>query len=351
MHRLAVRAGPAFPADQVSDRGLRWVPDAPAPPLTGTGRSGAAPTYDPTGRHAGAEGPAGAGGEAGARSGSARPRERAGARRLTRPATGERLREALADRLPLTLRDGVLRCSTRAVVVLALLGALGLGLGVLHVWRAQPVGEAAPPPEVLASGEPVPGSVTPDTPNTPGTPGTPPEVAPSPAPQAGDGSSTPTVVVVHMAGQVQQPGIVSVPAGSRVADAVAAAGGLSPAADALRLNLARPVTDGEQVLVLAEGEQAPAGWVGAGSEVLAAPATPAPGGGTGGEAAATGGPVDLNSATLADLETLPGVGPVLAQRILDWREANGRFSSIEELREVGGIGEKRFGELATRVGV
>lgn len=234
------------------------------------------------------------------------------------------------------------------MVVLALLGALGLGLGVLHVWRAQPVGEAAPPPEVLVSGEPVPGSATPDTPDTPGTPDTAPGGAPPPAPQAGDGPSTPTVVVVHMAGQVQQPGIVSVPAGSRVADAVAAAGGLSPAADALRLNLARPVTDGEQVLVLAEGEQAPAGWVGVGSEVLA---TPAPGGGTGGEAAATGGPVDLNTATLADLETLPGVGPVLAQRILDWREANGRFSSIEELREVGGIGEKRFGELATRVGV
>jgi competence protein ComEA len=100
------------------------------------------------------------------------------------------------------------------------------------------------------------------------------------------------------------------------------------------LNLAAPLTDGEQV-VLDPGEAA----------------APAAGSGGAGSGAATGGVVDLNRATLADLDGLPGVGPVLAQRILDWREEHGRFSSVEELQEVPGIGPSTYADLKDRVRV
>jgi competence protein ComEA len=147
---------------------------------------------------------------------------------------------------------------------------------------------------------------------------------------------------VHVAGRVLRPGVVHLPAGARVIDAVAAVGGVTAGADAARINLARPLADGEQVLVLAEGEPAPA--LGPGSVGPPAGA---------GAPASVGGPalVDLNTATLADLDTLPGVGPVLAQRILDWRRTNGRFTSVDELREITGVGEKRLADLRGKVTV
>jgi competence protein ComEA len=140
---------------------------------------------------------------------------------------------------------------------------------------------------------------------------------------------------------VARPGVVELPAGSRVTDAVAAAGGAVRGADLAAVNLARAVVDGEQVRVPAVGE-APAA-PGAGPGV---PATPDPGG-----VAEGGGTVDLNAATLEQLESLPGVGPVLAQRILDWRTENGRFSSVDELNEVSGIGEAKFAEIAPKARV
>lgn len=156
---------------------------------------------------------------------------------------------------------------------------------------------------------------------------------------AGDpGGAAPTVLVVHVAGAVLEPGVVELAPGSRVGEAVAAAGGLGPDADTGRINLARPVTDGERIWVPVPGEEEPelpGGGPQAGS------------GGTGGAdgGADTGAVVDLNTADQAALETLPGVGPVTAQRILAWREENGRFSSAEELLEVSGIGERTLEQL------
>jgi competence protein ComEA len=152
------------------------------------------------------------------------------------------------------------------------------------------------------------------------------------------------VVVVHVVGQVKRPGVRELPAGSRVAQAVAAAGGAKSGADLSRVNLARVLIDGEQVRIPSPGDPVdPRELTGPG----AAPG--AGGGGAGGAGAGSGGQVALNSADLAALDTLPGVGPVLAQRILDWRTQHGRFTSVDELGEVSGIGEKLLAQLTPLV--
>lgn len=137
-------------------------------------------------------------------------------------------------------------------------------------------------------------------------------------------------VTVHVAGAVQQPGLVRLAAGARVADALAAAGGPRPDAALDELNLARALTDGERILVPAMGET--------------------PGSvGEGGQAWSGDGRLDLNLATAADLEQLPGIGPVIASRILDWREEHGRFDDVGQLREISGIGERTFAALSELV--
>jgi competence protein ComEA len=148
---------------------------------------------------------------------------------------------------------------------------------------------------------------------------------------------------VHVVGQVRRPGLVRLAAGSRVADAIERAGGASPGADLSTLNLARMLVDGEQVRVPRPGE-VPLGVGPAGGQ-------PGPVGGAGGGSPGVGGPVNLNSADLAALDTLPGVGPVLAQRIIDWRTEHGRFTSVEELGEVSGIGDKLYAQIRPRVTV
>lgn len=151
------------------------------------------------------------------------------------------------------------------------------------------------------------------------------------------------MVLVHVVGEVASPGVVTLSAGSRVADAVAKAGGALPSADLERVNLARVVVDGEQVHLPAPGEPLLPGSGGvAGASGPAADA---------GSAGAAGAPVNLNTADVAALDTLPGVGPVLAQRIVQWRQEHGRFSSVDELNEVSGIGDKLFAQLRTRVTV
>lgn len=152
-----------------------------------------------------------------------------------------------------------------------------------------------------------------------------------------------SAVVVHVVGQVRRPGVLRLAAGSRVADALDAAGGPTPTADLARVNLARVLVDGEQVQVPAPGDPDPVG-VGV---VPAVPVAPARGvaAGDGGTAGTGTMLVPLNTADLATLETLPGVGPVLAQRIVDWRSQHGRFTSVEELGEVSGIGEKLLAQL------
>jgi competence protein ComEA len=142
-------------------------------------------------------------------------------------------------------------------------------------------------------------------------------------------------VTVHVVGAVARPGLVVVPAGSRVADAIESAGGATADAELGALNLARPVTDGEQVVVPRIGDAPPAGSDG----------------GTGDGAWRADGRLDLNAATASEFEELPGVGPVLAGRIVDWREQHGPFVEVGQLREVAGIGEKTFQSLSELVTV
>ncbi|WP_448638378.1 ComEA family DNA-binding protein [Geodermatophilus sp. URMC 63] len=154
----------------------------------------------------------------------------------------------------------------------------------------------------------------------------------TPSPTVGEAAEARATVVVSVVGLVVAPGLVTLPEGARVADAVAAAGGLLPEADPASVNLAALVTDGQQVAVGVPG-------------AAAAPASAAGGGG------AAAGPVDLNTATVADLDALPGIGPVLAQRIVDHRSAHGRFTSVEQLDDVPGIGPAIYAELAALVRV
>lgn len=213
-------------------------------------------------------------------------------------------RAALAERVPVGLRAAVLTPAPRAVAGLALVAGLGVLLGLGFVWFSRPVTETAPP--VRRS--------------------TPTPVAPV---------SAAARLVVHVVGAVRRPGLVELPAGARVSDAVAAAGGPARDADLSSVNLARRVADGEQLVVLAKGQAPPAGAAQAGA-----------GGGT-----TPGGVLDLNAATVEQLQDLPGVGPVLAQRIVDWRTEHGRFSSVDELREVSGIGDRKFADLRAKVRV
>src|SRR5829696_10230713 len=150
---------------------------------------------------------------------------------------------------------------------------------------------------------------------------------------------------VHVAGAVRRPGLYRVAADARAGAAVDAAGGVSRRADLRAINLAATVRDGQQVVVPARGEQPPA---------VAGPA----GGGSTSDGGAAGGStpggaarakVRLSTATLEQLDALDGIGPTLAQRILEWRDANGGFKSVDQLREVEGIGEKRFASLREAV--
>lgn len=140
---------------------------------------------------------------------------------------------------------------------------------------------------------------------------------------------------VHVAGAVRRPGVYQVPPGSRVAAAVEAAGGLGRRADPAGVNLAAPLQDGQQVVVAESG--------GAAADHTAGTT------GAAGAGSPAGGMISLSSATAEQLETLDGIGPALAARIIEYRDANGGFSSVEELQEVEGIGEKRFAALRDAV--
>jgi competence protein ComEA len=155
---------------------------------------------------------------------------------------------------------------------------------------------------------------------------TPPPIVPRPG--APSGSASGKRLVVDVVGAVRSAGLVRLPSGSRVADAVRAAGGLTARADPLLVNLAAPVADGEQVVVAARG-----GGAGAGAA--------ASGGGPGAPSA----PVDLNSATPEQLDALPGVGPVTAQKIVAYRQAHGPFTSVDGLDAIPGIGPARIADL------
>ncbi|PTA47034.1 ComEA family DNA-binding protein [Micromonospora sp. RP3T] len=216
----------------------------------------------------------------------------------------------LAARLP---GPGVFDPGRRGVRALAVVAAVVVLVAAVWAWRSRP------------SAEPV-RSVAPVTEASAGA------VTERAAPAGSSGQ-----VVVTVAGKVRRPGLVRLPAGARLADALTAAGGALPGIDVALLNPARKVTDGELILV---GVTAPPGQP--------APGPAAGGGAPGGPAA---GPVNLNTATLAQLDALPGVGPVLAQRILDHRDQHGGFRSVADLRQVDGIGDARYEQLKELVTV
>lgn len=151
-------------------------------------------------------------------------------------------------------------------------------------------------------------------------------------------SPAPTELVVHVAGAVARPGVLRLEVGARVIDAVDAAGGLTSEADGTRLNLAAPVVDGERVYVPATGEPMPA-------------AIGPSGGGGGGATGEAAGPLDLNAADVEALDGLPGIGPATAQAIVDHREQIGRFTSVDQLLDVRGIGPAKLEELRPLVRV
>lgn len=237
---------------------------------------------------------------------------------LTRPPAPRTLR----DRLPAPLAP--LSGPRLAGLALAAVGAV---LGVLLLWPRP----AAPDPELS-----LPRAST----------------TLSLAPVATTATSV-GPLVVDVVGEVRQPGVQRVPAGARIADVVDAAGGLTDRADRARVNFAAPVADGERVFVPAVGQPVPAVAVGAtpsGAGVAGAPG--AGGAGAGGAGAgAPAAPVDLNTATLAELDTLPGVGPTTAQAIIDHRTEHGPFTSVDQLLDVRGIGDAKLAELRDRVTV
>lgn len=164
-------------------------------------------------------------------------------------------------------------------------------------------------------------------------------------------NDTPTVteesaaVYVHVFGAVLEPGLYVLTDKARVVDAVAAAGGFAEGADQSAVNLARTVSDGEQIYVPVVGE-APEGGASVGGADGAGGAAGGAGAGAPGD-----GRVNLNTATEADLDTLPRIGPAMAQRILEWRDTNGRFTSVEDLLAVPGIGDKMLEALRELVTV
>lgn len=186
-----------------------------------------------------------------------------------------------------------------AVAIILLTGCLWAGYSVLQA-RSTPVAVAVP--TVMSSPGPTP--------------------TPTPS------------IQVHVIGAVKRPGVVSVPEGSRVADAIDAAGGLDAAADPGELNLAAVIADGSQIAI--GTQRKPRGEIHSTAS-------------EGVDSAA--GSINLNTATVAQLDTLPGVGPVTAQKIIDWREANKRFARVEELQEIDGIGPKSYAEIAPHVRV
>jgi competence protein ComEA len=222
------------------------------------------------------------------------------------------------------------------VVVLVALGAgvvwyrMGAGAGAVPpgARRSAPARSSAAPPATTIAARPAASAASSTGASTTST-------------RAAAGSSARSaaargaIVTVHVAGAVRQPGVLELPAGARVIDAVEGAGGGLPDADLDRLNLAAKLVDGQRVLVIKVGVPAP----------VADPAS-------GGAAADPGtGPIDLNNATAAQLDTLPGIGPSLAEAIIAERDRRGGFRSVNELREVRGIGERRFADLRDRVSV
>jgi competence protein ComEA len=213
------------------------------------------------------------------------------------------------------------------VAALTVLLVVAAAFAVQHFWagRTRPVRA----PEVMSAAAPYGGKHAPG--DGPGVESGAPAGVSSAAVNGG-------VVVVDVGGKVRTPGLQRLPAGSRVEDALRAAGGLRPGTDTDGLNRARILVDGEQIVVGASAAPAGAGPGGSGGSAAFGAAGPAAG-------AVPSAPIPLNTATADQFDSLPGVGPVLARHIIDYRTAHGGFRSVDELREVNGIGDRRFADL------
>lgn len=216
------------------------------------------------------------------------------------------------------------------VAVVAVLVCLGLAWACWSMVRSRPVPVSAP----ISTGGAPPGAPL-SPPESAGSDTPPRSPASMPTAAAGAAASPSAPVTVDVAGRVRRPGIAVLPAGSRVVDALKAAGGARGGVDLSSLNLARVLVDGEQILV---GRAAPA----------TAPGAAAAGGGA---VPSAGAPLNLNTATAEQLEALPQVGPVTAQAIVAWRTEHGAFASVDELLEVDGIGDATLRQLAPLVTV
>ncbi|GHH33333.1 competence protein ComEA [Streptomyces candidus] len=224
----------------------------------------------------------------------------------------------------------------KTVGALAAVLVVSTGFAVHHFWAGRPHTVQAPETVGSTAIAVSPPAVPPGQPTPVLTPSAIPEVfrGASTVPQAAGGA----IVVVDVAGEVKRPGVLHLPAGSRVADALREAGGITSGTDTTGLNRARVLTDGEQVVV--GGPAPPTSAVGGGPGAGNVPSS------AGGQPNA---PLSLNTATVEQLDTLPGVGPVLARHIADYRTQHGGFRSVEELREVRGIGDRRFADLQSLV--
>ncbi|MET9448309.1 ComEA family DNA-binding protein [Streptomyces cinerochromogenes] len=220
---------------------------------------------------------------------------------------------ALRERMPVWLqtRYGVER---RGVVALAVVLVVAAVFAVQHFWAGRPQQVTAP--QVVRAQVPFAKK----------------SGAATAGPAVGTSAAPGAEIVVDVSGKVRKPGIRRLPAGARVADALRAAGGVRSGVSTEGLNRARFLVDGEQVVV-----GAPAG--------SAAPPGPPAGPISGSTGTGPTAPVSLNAATVDQLDTLPGVGPVLARHIIDYRTQHGGFRSVDELREVNGIGDRRFTDL------
>lgn len=201
----------------------------------------------------------------------------------------------------------------RGALALVIIAVAASGLGVFALWWDSPTIQAVP---VLPAAVGIPVATSSSAP-----------------PTTIDSAPAPTSIVVSVVGLVHNPGLLTLPDSSRVADALSAAGGVLDNADTLSLNLAQKLSDGDQVVVGAVGD----------SPQQQTSSTTA--------STAAGAPVNLNTATEAELDALPGVGPVTASAILAWRTSNGKFTDVEQLGEVDGIGPARLDKLRALVTV
>lgn len=231
--------------------------------------------------------------------------------------------------VPESMREVRVDPGRRGMIVLVLVAAVAAVVAAVGVWRDRP--EPRPIETSVVAGAPDSVAI----------------VSPSPAAVAvasGTASPTlaPTEILVSVTGLVASPGVVRLPPDARVTDAIAAAGGTQPGANLTGMNLAAKLADGDSVVVT----DSPSAAANPGSASGAST-----GGAAGGSSGPAGGLVNLNTADEAALDTLPGVGPVMAQNILAWRETNGTFTSVEQLQEISGIGPSRYAQLAQLVTV